>query len=83
MRYNKFQVEDKFMIHLRKKGFPVGTYNKLKMKKFGPYKIVKRHDSRNGYEVDLLVKLNISPVFNILELTKYYERGDGDKVVEA
>ena len=49
------------MVHLRKEHFPVGTYNKLKMKKFGPCKIVKRHDSGNAYEVEFPVELNISP----------------------
>ena len=61
----------------------MGTYNKLKMKKFGPCKIVKRHDSRNVYEVELPTKLNISPVFKISDLIEYYEGGDGDEVVEA
>ena len=70
------------MVHLRKEHFPVGTYNKLKMKKFGPYKIVKKHDSRNAYELELSAELNISPVFNISNLTEYYEGGDGDEVVE-
>ena len=56
------------MVHLRKEQFPVGTYNKLKMKKFGPCKIVKRHGSGNSYEVELPSKLNISPIFNILDL---------------
>ena len=48
------------MVHLRKEFFPVGTYNKLKMKKFGPCKIVKMHDSSNVYEVELSAKLTIS-----------------------
>ena len=61
------------MVHLRKEHFPIGTYNKLKMKKFGPCKIVKRHDSENAYEVELPADLNISLVFNILDLTEYYE----------
>ena len=52
------------------------------MKKFGPCKIVKRHDSRNAYEVELPTKLNISPVFNISNLTKFYEGGDGDEVAD-
>ena len=56
------------MVHLRKEHFLVGTYNKLNMKKFGSCKIVKRHDSRNSYEVKLHVDLNISPIFNILDL---------------
>ena len=61
----------------------MGTYNKLKMKKFGPCKVVKRHDSRNSYQVELPAELNISPVFNISDLIEYYEGGDGDEVVEA
>ena len=60
------------MVCFRKEHFPIGTYNKLKMKKFGPCKIVKRHDSQNAYEVELLAKLNISPVFNISNLTESY-----------
>ena len=67
------------MVHLRKERFPVGTYNKLKMKKFGPCKIVKRHDFGNAYEVELPTDLNISPVFNILDLIEFYKGGDGDK----
>ena len=72
-RYKEFQIGDEVMVHLRKGHFPTGTYNKLKMKKFGPCKIVKRHDSDNAYEVELPTKLNISPVFNILHLIEYYE----------
>ena len=71
------------MVHLRREHFPIGTYNKLKMKKFGPCKIVKRHDSRNTYELELPTKLNISPAFNILHLIEYYEGGDGDELIEA
>ena len=79
-RYKEFQIGDEVMVHLRKEFFPVGRYNKLKMKKFEPCKIVKIHDSRNAYEVELPNELNISPVFNILYLTEYYEGGDGDEV---
>ena len=71
------------MVHLRKECFPVGTYNKMKMKKFGLCKIVKRHDYGNAYEVELLAELNISPIFNISDLTEYYEGGDGDEVAKA
>ena len=46
----------------------MGTYNKLKMKKFGPYKILKKHDSGNAYEVEFLDGIHISPIFNIAEL---------------
>ena len=45
------------------------TYNKLKMKKFGPYKILKRYDSGNAYEVELPDGIHISPILNIAYLT--------------
>ena len=70
------------MVHLRKEHFPVGTYNKLKMKKFGQCKRVKRNDSGNAYEVALPAELNISPVFNISDLTEFYEGGDGGEVAD-
>ena len=70
------------MVHLNKESFPIGSYNKRKMKKFGPCKIVKRHDSRNTYEVELPAKLNISLVFNISNLTEFYEGGNGDEVTD-
>ena len=82
-RYKEFHIGDEVMVHFRKEHFLAGTYNKLKIKKFGLCKIVKRHDSRNAYEMELLVELNISPIFNISDLTEYYEGGDGDEVVEA
>ena len=53
----------------------MGTYNKLKMKKFGPYKILKKHDSRNAYEVELLDGIHISPIFNIANLIEYHDDG--------
>ena len=71
------------MAHLRKEHFLVGTYNKLRMKKFGPCKIVKRYDSGNAYKVEFPFELIISLVFNISNLTKYYEGGDGDEVAEV
>lgn len=70
------------MVHF-KEHFLVGTYNKLKMKKSGSCKIVKRHDSRNTYEVELPIELNISLVFNILDLTEFYEGGDEDEVANV
>ena len=53
----------------------MGTYNKLKMKKFGPCKILKKHDSRNAYEVELPDGIHISPIFNIEDLIEYHDYG--------
>ena len=47
----------------------MGTYNKLKMKKFGSYKILKKRDLGNAYEVELPDGIHISPIFNITKLT--------------
>ena len=59
------------------------TYNKLKMKKFGPCKILKKHDSRNAYEVELADGIYISPIFNIADLTEYHDDGaDEDLMLE-
>ena len=67
-RYKEFQIGYEVMAHLRKDHFLGGTYNKLKMKKFEPCKIMKRQDFGNAYEVEFPTELNISPVFNILDL---------------
>ena len=71
------------MVHLRKERFPIGAYNKLKMKKFGPYKILKKHDPGNAYEVELQDGIHIYPIFNIADLIEYHDDGvDEDLILE-
>ena len=65
------------MVHLKKGRFPIGTYSKLRMRKFGPCRIFRNFDSGNAYEVELLDVLDISPIFNVVDLHEYYE-SEGD-----
>jgi hypothetical protein len=65
-------VGDLFLAHLRKYRFPGGTYNKHKMKKIGPCKIMRKFEA-NSYEIELPDGVAISPIFNIEDLYPYRE----------
>ena len=81
-RHHDFQVGDEVMVHLKKGRFPIGTYIKLKMKKFGPCKILKKFDSVHPYKVELLDDMDISPIFNGVDLYQYHELDDEVSILE-
>jgi hypothetical protein len=68
----QFEVGDQVLAHLKKENFPIGTYNKLKMKKIGPCKILRKFDA-NAYDIEKPDGVGISPIFNISDLYPYRE----------
>ena len=58
------------LAHLRKERFTKGTYNKLKMKKIRPCKVLKKFGA-NAYEIELPDGIEISLIFNISYLYPY------------
>jgi hypothetical protein len=83
-RQLQFEVGDLILAQLTKERFPRGTYNKLKMKKIRPCKVLKKFGV-NAYEIELPDGIGISLIFNISYLYPYKakEIGTGNEQLEV
>ena len=66
-RQLQFEVGDLILAHLRREWFPRGTYNKRKMKKIEPCRVLRKFGV-NSYEIELPDGIRISLIFNVSDL---------------
>jgi hypothetical protein len=72
----QFNVRDEVLAHLRIERFIRGTFNKLKMKKIGPCRILRKFTAY-AYEIELLDNIEISSIFNVSDLYPYKRDEEG------
>jgi hypothetical protein len=66
-REKNYELGDLVLAYLKKERFPKGKYNKLKLKKIGPCRILQKFSS-NAYELEMPLGVGISPIFNVADI---------------
>ena len=69
-RETNYEIGYLVLAYLKRDTFTKGEYNKLKMKKIGPCRILKKF-SANAYELEMPTGVGISPIFNVEDLYPY------------
>jgi hypothetical protein len=72
-----FQERDLVVVYLRKEHLSIGTFGKLKNKKYGSCKIIQKIND-NAYIVDLPEDLAISSMFNVSDIFEYFLSKDSE-----
>jgi len=70
-----FKVGDQVMIYLRKERLLARYHDKLRQKRYGPFKVFKRINA-NTYVIDLPDNMNISKTFNVADISAYHPEGN-------
>ena len=73
-----FEEGELVIKHLRKEIFHRGTYKKLKYKKVEPCRILRKN-SESAYKQELLENLDISLIFNVVDLYEFHEGENNDE----
>ncbi|KAK8952345.1 hypothetical protein KSP39_PZI004083 [Platanthera zijinensis] len=71
-RERNFEIGAQVLVRIRPERFPSGTARKLNARRMGPYTVVRRIGT-NAYEIDIPNHMGISRVFNVEDLTAYFE----------
>lgn len=74
-RVQLFKEGDFVWVYLKKERFTAGTYNKLKEKKIGPCRVLRKIND-NAYKIELPAHIRTHSTFNVRDLTPYHGEND-------